>query len=598
MDGTPLEGTLERVRVPLPGTAVRGRRPAEHGGVVSYETLTREQLIAILRRRDAQAHYGLVWERKDIRQDQALNTDFVGLRLDESLSVGAAPWTNMLIEGDNYDALRNLVSTMAGRFQLIYIDPPYNTGRRDFVYNDRFFEATDRFRHSTWLEFMYQRLTLARELLSEDGAIVVSIDDNELFNLGLLMNQVFGESSFIANCIWQKRYSRENRENIGDAHEYLLFYSPNPARFKARRGKISLTPEQAKVYRNPNNDPNGPWRPVPITAQAGNATPDQFYPITAPSGKVFRPTAGRCWGMIETTFNQLRAQGRIYFGKDGNSQPNLIRYLSEVEGVVPWTWWPHEEVGHTDESAKEVLDILPDARFDTAKPLRLMGRVLEICAPEKDALVLDFFAGSGSLGHAVLAMNARDGGQRRFVLVSSREATADEPYKNLARDVCAVRLRRAIEGYDGRTGAHVRGLGGQLAYLRAVRIPMHRMEDSLDDAVAWSYALQLAGHPQCAAAPPLSTSLHAGELVIYCANSKPPTLRLLRERIEAHLGSVRVYTWAPATVADVVEQMGRAVAVVSLPADLQRTFRQGKPVTRTADDSEGNPLSSDLESTP
>lgn len=214
-----------------------------------YEGLTREELIAMLRRRDSQARYGLVWEQKDIAQDKALNRDFVGLELDPELSCGAAPWSNLIIEGDNYDALRNLVSTYAGQVKLIYIDPPYNTGRKDFVYNDHYFDSTDLFRHSTWLEFMYQRLRLAKDLLAPDGAIFVSIDDNELFNLGLLMNKVFGERNFIANCIWQKRYSRENREAIGDVHEYVMVYAPNPEKFKARRGKLPLSAEQAKSTR-------------------------------------------------------------------------------------------------------------------------------------------------------------------------------------------------------------------------------------------------------------------------------------------------------------------------------------------------------------
>lgn len=218
-----------------------------------YTSLSREALIDILRRRDTQAHYGLTWERKDISPDQALNRDFVGLELDEAVSVGESPLKNLLIEGDNYDALRVLTTHYAGQVKLIYIDPPYNTGRRDFVYNDRFVDANDRFRHSTWLEYMFQRLKLARDLLSPDGAIFVSIDDHEVFNLGLLMNQVFGEKAFVATCIWQKRYSRENRESIGDAHEYLLVYSPNPDAFKKRRGRIALSEEQAAVYKNPDN---------------------------------------------------------------------------------------------------------------------------------------------------------------------------------------------------------------------------------------------------------------------------------------------------------------------------------------------------------
>ena len=400
-----------------------------------YENLTKEALIGILKRRDAGASYGLVWEKDDIDQDNAVNKDFVGLELDTLSSCGAAPWQNLVIEGDNYDSLRNLVSVYPGQAHLIYIDPPYNTGSKDFVYNDHYFDATDRFRHSTWLEFMYQRLRLAKDLLKDDGVIFVSIDDNELFPLGMLMNRVFGEQAFVANCIWQKRYSRENREAIGDAHEYLLVYAPNPAKFKARRGKIALTEEQAKVYKNPDNpketDPAKRWQSISLTAQGFR--PNQMYKITAPNGKEHFPPEGRCWGTVESEYLKMFAAGRITFGKDGKGVPRIVRYLTDVEGLVPWTWWPHEEVGHTDEARKEIQDVFgTQTAFDTPKPVRLIERILQIGAPEKDALVIDFFAGSGTTGHAVLKMNQADGGNRRFIVASNTEATTDQPEKNIA----------------------------------------------------------------------------------------------------------------------------------------------------------------------
>jgi adenine-specific DNA-methyltransferase len=542
-----------------------------------YESLSKEALVEILRRRDAQARYGLIWEREEIPPENALNRDFVGLELDRELSRGEAPHGNLIVEGDNYDALRLLVSTMAGQFQLIYVDPPYNTGRRDFVYNDRYFDATNRFRHSTWLEFMYQRLILARDLLADDGVIFISIDDNELFNLGLLMNQVFGENSFVANCIWQKRYSRENREAIGDAHEYLLVYSPNPDKFKARRGLLPLTEEQAKVYRNPNNDPRGRWRPVPMSAQAGNATAEQFYEIEGPTGVVHTPPPGRCWGISRATFERLRAEGRIYFGKDGSSQPNVIRYLFEVDGITPWTWWPHEEVGHTDEARKEIQAIFgTQAAFDTPKPLRLMRRVLDIGAAEKDALVLDFFAGSGTLGHAVLEMNKADGGSRRFVLISNRESTEEDPNKNLCRDVCAGRLSRAIEGYKNKEGGAVAPLGGSFAYARAVRVPMHRLEHQLANDLVWSHALLMAGHPLVPYEGPVAKSVREEQMLLYCANTKPATMKKVREALQEHRGPAAVFTWAPAVVSALAEEMDRPLTVVAVPEDLRRTFRQGK----------------------
>jgi adenine-specific DNA-methyltransferase len=543
-----------------------------------YSSLSRESLIEVLRRRDALTHYGLVWERKDIDPDRALNRDFVGLELDEDQSCGRAPWGNLLIEGDNYDALRALVTHYAGEVKLIYIDPPYNTGRRDFVYNDHFVDQTDRYRHSIWLEFMYQRLRLARDLLAPDGAIFVSIDDHELFNLGLLMNQVFGEQAFVANCIWQKRYSRENREAIGDAHEYLLVYSPNPDRFKARRGRIPLTEKQARVYRNPDNpketDPKKRWRALPLTAQGYR--PNQMYEVVSPSGKKHRPPEGRCWSLVEPEFRKLESAGRIYWGKSGSSQPGEIRFLSEVEGAVPWTWWPHEEVGHTDEARKQIQALFgTQTAFDTPKPTRLMRRVLEIGAPEKDALVVDFFAGSGTFGQAVLEMNREDGGERRFILVANTEQTETEPKKNIAKDVCAVRVRKAIEGYRPDGGAPVEGLGGNFAYLRTRTVPMHRLDDRLTDEMIWVDALLAADHPMLPLKGALGISVHRGSRVVYCADTKGGTLSRLRKTLEETTMPTTIVSWAPARIQDALDRLGVAAKIRAIPADLQRTFRSG-----------------------
>jgi adenine-specific DNA-methyltransferase len=541
---------------------------------IDYSSLSKEQLIDILKRRDVQAHYGLSWERVNAEADKALNRDFVGLSLDESLSCGPGPWQNLIVEGDNFDALRHLATTHAGQFHAIYIDVPYNTGNKDFVYNDNFFDARNRYRHSTWLEFIYQRLVLARSLLKDSGSIVVSIDDNEVFNLGLLMNQVFGEKCFIANCIWQKRYSRENRSAIGDAHEYLLVYSLDPDGFKNRRGRLALGEKQKSVYKDTGH-PRGKWRAVSLSAQGFR--PNQMYEIVSPqTGKVFVPPEGGCWKVIRSKFDELSAQGLIYFGKDGNAMPSRMQFLEDIDGMTPWTWWPHEEVGHTDEARKEIQDIFgTQTAFDTPKPTRLMERVLQICAPEKDALVLDFFAGSGTTAHALLKMNKEDGGRRRFVLVSSREATQDNPDKNLCRDVCAVRMRKAIEGYrSARTGV-VEPLGGSFAYLKTVTVPMHRLEEGLTDSMVWTFALQACGHPLSPVQSGLSSSVVANHLVAYCTNTKPSTLAALRTLLESHQGPTVVLSWAPQVVQAFLSGLTNVVSYVGVPQDLQRAFRQG-----------------------
>ena len=333
---------------------------------------------------------------------------------------------NRLIFGDNLLALKALESEFAGKVKCVYIDPPYNTGSAFEHYDDSV-------EHSTWLSLIRARLEILWNLLSDEGSIWISIDDYEMAYLKILCDETFGRLNFIASNVWQKRYSRENREAIGDVHEYILLYAKNPTKFKEIRHKVSLTEAQAKVYRNPNNDPRGPWRTIPITAQAGHATKEQFYEIIAPGGKVFKPSEGRCWGLSKSTFEKLRSENKIYFGKDNNSQPNLIRYLSEVEGVVPWTWWPHEEVGHTDESKKEIHALFgKEDAFDTPKPERLIKRIIEIATNRGD-LVLDSFAGSGTTGAVAHKMG------RRWIMIELGEHCHTH---------IIPRLKKVIDGED------------------------------------------------------------------------------------------------------------------------------------------------------
>ncbi|AEV27684.1 adenine specific DNA methylase Mod [Azospira oryzae PS] len=378
---------------------------------------------------------------------------------------------NKIIHGDNLEALKSLLPEFEGKVNCIYIDPPYNTGNEGWVYNDNVNdpkikkwlgqvvgkEGEDLSRHDKWLCMMYPRLKLLHRLLADEGSMWISIDDAAVTLLRPVMDEIFGAGKLIASNVWQKRYSRENREAIGDVHEYILVYSKTPAAFKLSRNKIPIDEKQAKVYRNPNNDPKGRWRPIPMTAQAGHATADQFYEIISPSGKKFKPSEGRCWGISEATFKTLLSEGRIYFGKKGNSQPNIIRYLSEVEGVVPWTWWPHEEVGNTDEATKDLMAIFGGASgFDTTpKPVRLIERVLQICS-QRNSLILDSFGGSGTTAHAVLKLNAQDGGNRRFILCEMMD---------YAETITAERIRRVIDGY-GEGNKVVAGTGGGFDFFK------------------------------------------------------------------------------------------------------------------------------------
>ncbi|MBF0377752.1 MAG: site-specific DNA-methyltransferase [Desulfamplus sp.] len=380
----------------------------------------------------------LEWTTRPEALKSAANAPFRLLDEVPELSYGDEDTENMIIQGDNLDGLKALLPLYAGQVKCIYIDPPYNT-KSAFEHYD------DNLEHSTWLSLIYPRLELLRDLLSEDGSIWVSIDDSEMPYLKIIMDEIFGRKSFIATNVWQKRYSRENREAIGDVHEYIIVYAINPSKFKEQRNKIPPTQEQLKVYKNPNNDPRGNWRPIPINAQAGHATPSQFYEIESPNGKIFRPPEGRCWGIAEATFKRLLEEGRIYFGKNGDSQPNIIRYESEIEGFAPWTWWPNQEVGHTDESKKEVQLIFgKDNVFDTPKPERLLQRIIHIATNPND-LVLDSFLGSGTTAAVAHKMN------RRYIGIEMGEH---------AQTHCATRLKKVIDGEQGGISKAVNWTGG------------------------------------------------------------------------------------------------------------------------------------------
>ncbi len=420
----------------------------------------------------------LNWIGKNAVVNHHKDVPFRLLEADERLSCGDEDSGNLIVQGDNLHALKALLPKYAGKVKCIYIDPPYNTGNEGWVYNDNVKapeikkwldqvvgkEGEDLSRHDKWLCMMYPRLVLLKQFLSEDGVIWVSIDDAEIASLRLLMDEIFGRTRHIATNVWQKRYSRENREAIGDVHEYVVLYAMNPSKFTEQRHKIPITEKQALVYRNPTNDPRGRWRPIPITAQEGHATSEQFYEITTPNGTKHVPPKGRCWALSQKTFNALREGGRIYFGKDGGAQPNVIRFLTEVEGMVPWTWWPHEDVGHTDAAKKEIYGILGTGiNFDTPKPSTLIQRILQI-ASDKDSIILDSFAGSGTTGHAVLKQNAEDGGNRKFILVEMEET--------IAQTITAERVRRVAMGYQDAKGKAVAGLGGGFQFCRLSKDPL------------------------------------------------------------------------------------------------------------------------------
>lgn len=400
------------------------------------------------------------------------------LEPDAELSLHGGETGNLIVEGDNLHALKALLPRYAGTVKCICIDPPYNTGNEGWVYNDNVNapeilrwlgkvvgkEAEDLSRHDKWLCMMYPRLVLLRQFLAEDGAIFVCLDDHEIGSLRLIMDEVFGASNFISAIIWEKNYApKASAKFFSQNHDYLLVYAKKASLWT--RNLAPRTEKQNKVYKNPDNDPRGLWRPNNLAAR--NPYSLGTYSITCPSGRVIEgPPRGSYWRISKEKFDELDKDGRIWWGKDGNNVPAPKIFLSEVQqGIVPMTIWPYTEVGHTQEGKKELIEIFHENQniFLTPKPTRLIERILQI-ATDKDSIILDSFAGSGTTGHAVLKQNAVDGGNRRFLLV--------EMESGICRDITAERVRRVAAGYTNAKGEKVRGLGGGFQYCRLSEEPL------------------------------------------------------------------------------------------------------------------------------
>lgn len=376
----------------------------------------------------------LDWVNKNQAKETTLEVPYHLLKREQTYGDPAAAAQNMVIQGDNLKALKALIPFYAGQVKCIFIDPPYNT-KSAFEHYD------DNLEHSQWLSMMYPRLVLLRELLAEDGSIWVTIDDNEAHYLKVLMDEVFGRNHFIVNALWQKRTSPDARLNIGDAHDHVLIYGKNSSLFSLNR--LELTPEQAAQFKNPDDDPKGPWTSADFTAQGWR--PNQMYVITTPSGASYEPPPGRCWGNVEPEYLRLRAEGRMWFGRNGDSRPRVKNYLSEHEGVRTWSWWTNAEVGHNQEAKKEILALFSaDQAFDTPKPERLLQRVISLATSPGD-LVLDSFLGSGTTAAVAHKLG------RRYLGIEMGEH---------ARTHCVPRLQKVIEGEQGGISPAIQWQGG------------------------------------------------------------------------------------------------------------------------------------------
>ena len=342
---------------------------------------------------------------------------------------------NMLVQGDNLEALKALLPHFAGKVKCIYIDPPYNTGSAFEHYDDNL-------EHSEWLAMMWPRLELLRELLCESGSIWVSIDDREGHYLKVVMDEIFGRRNFIANIVWQKRTSRENRKAIGSAHDHILVYArTEPAVWKQNR---NLFPDSTKGYSNPDGDERGPWRSIPFNAQGYRA--NQMYKIVTPTGLELDPPKGRCWGATEPEFIRLRDQeNRVYFPRNGNGRPRIKKFPDEEDGLVPMSWWPASDFSDNQAAKKEILSLFPEEEaFDTPKPEGLIRKIVQVASNPGD-LVLDSFLGSGTTA----AVAQKTG--RMWIGVEMGEH---------ATDYCIPRLQKVVDGDDGGISEEVGWKGG------------------------------------------------------------------------------------------------------------------------------------------
>ncbi|MFN3942736.1 MAG: site-specific DNA-methyltransferase [Flavobacterium sp.] len=432
------------------------------------------------------------------RDGTSYNIDDFGFVISES-SIKNPHSQNLFIEGENLEVLKVLQKSYFGKVKMIYIDPPYNTGNDSFIYPDKFSESKADYEkrvgdkdeegymtkdgmfkknskengqyHSNWLNMMMPRLYLAKNLLRQDGVIFVSIDDNEVHNLRLLMNEIFGEENFVASVIWERAFSPKNdAKYYSDSHDYILVYGKNIQEFIP--GRLERTEEANNRYKNYDNDPRGLWISDNLTVKTYSEKYD--YPITTPNGNIIKPAHGSCWRVSKEKLQELINDNRIWFGEDGGNVPRLKRFLSEVQdGMVPTTLWKHKEVGHNQEGRQELKKLFDDqGYFDGPKPVKLINRILKVANVKNDDIILDFFAGSGTTAHAVMDLNKQDGGNRKYICVQLPELTDEKSeaykagYKTIA-EISKERIRRASRKVNDDLGLMISELESKIKKLES-----------------------------------------------------------------------------------------------------------------------------------
>ena len=549
------------------------------------EGLTNDEKSELIKLLRSQKKYGLVWEDKpeDVEQ-RMVNEQPVLVEVPERaiLSDDAEAPNHILIEGDNLEALTALSYTHTGKIDVIYIDPPYNTGNKDFSYNDTFIDRENGYRHSMWLSFMDKRLEISKNLLSSRGTIFISIDDNELSQLKLLCDEIFGERNFIACPVRRRRKSQANlSKNISTIHEYVLIYRKN---IEHELNKVEANLD-LDSFKNPDNDPRGPYTTMPCTNRGGTK-----YSVVTPTGNVIEDE----WRFKKQTYDQLFEDNRIVFPRGGKGKPRYKLFLSEKQrgGVIPNSWW--DELESNQEGAALLKQILGEDAFSNPKPVGLIT-FIEKLSTLKDSTILDFFAGSGTTLHATMQLNAEDGGHRRCILATNNE-------NGICENVTYERNRRVIQGYITPKGEKVPGLTrNNLRYYKTKFVPRDKSPKNLRNLMALSTDMLCIHNDTYSEKPFAGKNINnkiaryfesndgtKRMLVIYRAEAIQALVELMKEEFKnaesKENGKLMVYVFSPNGYAydDEFEDVADYVSLCAMPDAVLNAYRRVLPKKRQA----------------
>ena len=544
--------------------------------IQTLEGLTNEEKTSLLELIRGHKKYGLVWEEKPEDIEERLREDLPVLveRNDDKvhpiISDNPDAPNHLIIEGDNLAALTELSYTHAGKIDVIYIDPPYNTGNKDFTYNDSYVDSEDEFRHSKWLSFMSKRLSIAKYLLSERGFLFISIDDNELANLRLLCDEIFSANNFIASPVRRRRKSQANlSKNISTIHEYILIYRKSDG-YELNKIEANI---DLSDYKNPDNDPRGPYKTMPCTNKGGSK-----YSVTTPTGRVISEE----WRFKEETYYALLNDDRLVFPRGGAGKPRYKLFLSDKEdkGVIANSWWA--ELESNQEGASMLKEIMGGKDvFSNPKPIGLLKFILTL-GSIKDSIILDFFAGSGSTLHAVMQLNAEDGGKRQCILCTNNE-------NSICEDVTYERNKRVIEGYTKPNGDEVAGLSdNNLRYYRTEFLPRERSVKNMRALVEASTGLLCIKNDLYTEAPFGGRKMNSkyaryfehGEkrmLVIFEERAIPFIVDILKTMPDGETIKVYIFSHGSYAYNDEFEEVANKVTLCALPQAIYDAYQKVLP---------------------